>query len=84
MNHRHLPRLVTFGATIALLVALLAFFARAASAQSVASDSTVRLTLGEAVRLAARQNAQVESARYRVEAASARVTQRRADLLPTF
>ncbi|MEO8562171.1 MAG: TolC family protein [bacterium] len=83
MNHRHYPRLLTLGATIAALVALLAFFARAASAQSVSSDSTVRLTLGEAVRLAARQNVSVESARYRVEAAQARVTQRRSDLLPT-
>jgi outer membrane protein TolC len=43
----------------------------------------VRLTLGEAVRLAARQNVAVESARSRVEAAQARVTQRRADLLPS-
>jgi outer membrane protein TolC len=83
MNHRQHPRLLSLGATIALLVALLAFFARAAAAQSVAADSTVRLTLGEAVRLAARDNVQVESARYRVEAARARVTQRRADLLPT-
>lgn len=84
MNHPHYPRLLTLGATIAILVALLAFFARSASAQSVSSDSTVRLTLGQAVRLAARDNVQVESARYRVEAASARVTQRRADLLPTL
>lgn len=83
MNHRQHPRLLTVGATIALLVALLAFVARAAAAQSVSADSTVRLTLGEAVRLAARDNVQVESARYRVEAARARVTQRRADLLPT-
>jgi outer membrane protein len=82
-NHPLHPRYLTLGATIALLIALLAFFARAVPAQSVSSDSTVRLTLGQAVRLAARQNAQVESARYRVEAAAARVTQRRADLLPT-
>ena len=78
------PRIVAIGVTLTLLVALLAFFARAVSAQGVATDSTIRLTLHDAVRLAARQNASVESARHRVEAAEARVTQRRADLLPTF
>ena len=36
------------------------------------------------VRLAAQRNASVESARFRVEAARARVTQRRSDLLPTL
>jgi outer membrane protein len=83
MNYQRPPRLFKIALTLTLLVALIAFFARAASAQSVASDSTIRLTLGEAVRLAARQNVQVESARSRVEAAQARVTQHRADLLPT-
>ncbi|MDB4899419.1 MAG: outer rane efflux protein [Gemmatimonadetes bacterium] len=87
MNYQPLPRLVPVGFTLALLVALLAFFARAANAQDTTSlhtraDTTLRLTLGEAVRLAARQNVAVESARSRVEAAQARVTQRRADLLP--
>jgi hypothetical protein len=56
MNKPRFPRLVAIGLTLALLVALLAFFARAASAQEVTADSTVRLTLGEAVRIAARQN----------------------------
>jgi outer membrane protein len=84
MIQQKYPRLVAIGFTLTLLVALLAFFARAASAQRVAADSTIRLTLHDAVRLAARQNASVESARHRVEAAEARVTQRRADLLPTF
>src|SRR4051812_31900916 len=91
MNHRLHPRLLKFGATIALLVALLAFFARAASAQDTWSDtsrraatpdSVLRLSLGDAIRLASHQNVQVEAARYRVREASARVTQRRADLLP--
>jgi outer membrane protein TolC len=77
-------RLFKLTLTLTVLVALLAFVARAASAQGVASDSTIRLTLGDAVRLAARQNVTVESARSRVEAAQARVTERRADLLPTF
>ena len=82
MDCKSFPRLWSAGLTLTLLVALIAFVARAASAQQLDADSTVRLTLGEAVRLAARQNAAVESARYRVSAAQARVTQRRADLLP--
>ncbi len=82
MNRTLLPRTVSLGFTLALLVALIAFLARAAGAQSATSDSTIHLTLGDAVRLAARQNAAVESARYRVGQALARVTQRRADLLP--
>src|SRR4051812_28603263 len=84
MNRQHHPRLLSLALALTLLVALLAFVARAASAQGVAGDSTIRLTLGEAVRLASRQNASVESARFRVEAAQARVTQRRADLLPSL
>jgi outer membrane protein TolC len=84
MNRLRISRLVAIGLTLALLVALLAFFARSASAQEVAADSTVRLTLGEAVRIAARQNPQVGSARSRLGGAQARVTQRRADLLPTL
>ena len=85
MNRLSLPRLLSLGLKLTILVALLAFLARAASAQQVAStapDSTIRLTLGEAVRLAAKQNVNVESARYRMQAAEARVTQRRSDLLP--
>lgn len=41
-----------------------------------------RLTLGDAARLAARQGAAPEVARLRAQQAEARVTQRRADLLP--
>lgn len=40
------------------------------------------LSLGDAVRLAARQNASAVAARYRAEQADARITQRRAELLP--
>ncbi len=86
MNRQTLPRFVSIGYTIALLVALIAVLARAAGAQQAtiaAPDSLLHLSLGQAVRLAARQNPTVESARYRVQAAQARVTQRRADLLPT-
>lgn len=82
INRQLQPHLVTIGLTLVLLVALVAFLARAASAQQVRSDSTIRLSLAETVRIAARQNVAVESARYRVEQAQARVTQRRADLLP--
>jgi len=87
MNRLPLPRLLSLGLKITILVALLAFLARAASAQqigTVSADSTIRLTLGETVRLAAKQNAGVESARFRAQAAEARVTQRRADLLPNL
>ena len=55
----------------------------AAAQQTMSSDSVVRVTLADAVRVAAQQNAAVESARSRIDAARARVTQRRADLLPT-
>ena len=81
MNRHSIPRPLTAGAILTIVIALLAFLARSASAQQVA-DSTIRLTLGDAVRLAARQNAAVEGALARVDAAKARVTERRADLLP--
>ena len=87
MTHPLLPRFVRLGLKLTLLVALLAFLARAASAQQPdrpRADTTIRLTLGQAVRLAAQQNVGVESARSRAEAAQARVIQRRADLLPNI
>lgn len=82
MNHPLLSRRLAPGLLLALIVALIAFLARAASAQQVSADSTIRLSLGEAVRLAAQQNTAVQSARARVEEAQARVVQTRADLLP--
>ena len=81
MNRQSLPRRITPGFLLVLVVALIAFLARAAAAQ-VTADSTIRLSLGEAVRLAAQQNTAVQSARYRVAAAQARVTQSRSELLP--
>jgi outer membrane protein TolC len=84
MNCQSFPRFLSAGLKLTLLVALLAFLARVAAAQQVSGDTTVRLTLGEAVRLAAHQNVAVETARYRVQAAQARVTQKRADLLPNL
>src|SRR4051812_10940336 len=85
MISQRFQRLVALGLELALIVALLAFFARAVSAQDfdVPQDSTVRLTLGDAMRLATQLNPKVGSARGRVSAAQARVTQNRADLLPT-
>jgi outer membrane protein TolC len=68
-------------ATLTLLAA--AIHPSAAQGGGAAGDSTVRLTLGEAVRLAAERNAVVGSARSRLAGAQARVVQRRADLLPT-
>src|SRR3954465_6027844 len=64
-----------------ILIASLAL--SSVSSLGLAQDSTVqRLTLGDAVRIAARQNANVEIARLRADEADARVRQRRADLLP--
>ena len=84
MTCHPLRRIVFAGLALTLIVALMAFVARAASAQQPVADGTMRLTLGEAVRLAARQSAAVEGALARVDAAKARVTQRRADLLPSI
>jgi outer membrane protein TolC len=52
---------------------------QSATAQNVAPAS---LSLGDAARLAAKQNAGALAARYRADQAEARITQRRADLLP--
>ena len=63
-----------------LLASLAALTAAASvSAQTVAPTT---LSLGEAARLAGRQSAAAVAARFRAEQADARVTQRRADLLP--
>jgi len=85
MNRLFPRRQTNIGLVLALIVALAAFFARTASAQQwTPTDTTVRLSLGEAVRIAAKQNASVEEARMRIDAAQARVVQKKADLLPTF
>ena len=63
-------------------IVAVAALSSAGAAQQAAPDSTVHLSLVQAVRLAATQNASVEGARARVDAARAIVTQRRADLLP--
>ncbi len=88
------------GARLALIAALVLFAARIVAAQQPAppparptappprdaSDTlpAVRLTFGDAVRLAAAQSPAVQAARQRVAQAEARVVQRRADLLPSL
>ena len=63
---------------------LLALAAVLAAGSARAQDTAIAhpLTLGDAARLAARRNAQAEQARDRADAATARITQRRSDLLP--
>src|SRR5512141_1419053 len=58
----------------------------AASARAVVAQqpTPVALTLGDAARLAARQSVPALAAQLRTREAAARVTQRRADLLPSF
>src|SRR6185295_7455912 len=81
---------MTVNATIPTARTRLATAVRAAAmlapiALSVAGAQTtapVSLSLGDAARLASKQNATVVAARYRADQADARVTQRRADLLP--
>ncbi|HEY4350607.1 MAG TPA: TolC family protein [Paraburkholderia sp.] len=65
-------------------MALLAFFVRAAEAQTPTPQpgGVTRLSLGDAARMAAAQTAGVQSAEARVQEAQARVNQQRAALLP--
>ena len=65
-----------------LVFVVLAATPLAARAQAPAGDSPLTLSIGDAARLAARQGALTEAALARVDEAQARVTQRRADLLP--
>jgi outer membrane protein len=65
------------------IVAVLLLLASAAPARAQDSAITHPLTLGDAARLAARQNASAIQARYRAEQASARVMQSRSALLPS-
>jgi len=65
-----------------ILPALLPVAFAAAQSQQPPTATPVSLSLGDAARLASKQNASAVAARYRAEQADARVTQRRADLLP--
>ncbi|NUO62908.1 MAG: hypothetical protein HOQ34_04965, partial [Gemmatimonadaceae bacterium] len=70
-------------ALVALTAVILAGAPAGLSAQdSTGTGPTVVLTLGEAVRLAARQAPTAEAGRYRAAEARARVTQARSALLP--
>lgn len=68
-----------FGGVLVLAAAALAFLIRSAQAQTPAPR---RLSLGDAVRLAASQTVGVQSAELHVEQAQARVKQSRSALLP--
>ena len=72
---------MTTSSRLLLAVALLAS-AKAARAQD--SVITRPLTLGDAARIGARQNAQAIQARYRADQANARIRQSRSDLLPSI
>src|SRR4051812_44680221 len=78
MNSNRFFGIIRAGAVLALLAALTAFAARVASAQT----TPIRLSLGEAARLAAQQSAGVQSAGLRVQEAQARVNQARSAFLP--
>lgn len=56
----------------------------ACASQAAGAQPSVALSLGDAARLAARQSASVQVALARADQANARITQRRADLLPTL
>src|SRR6185369_6103658 len=61
---------------------ILLFGVLALSAQALRAQDTIRVSLGDAVRLAAKQNAQVAQAQARVEQARAHVSLERSSLLP--
>ena len=69
-------------ARVLILSALMPVAFAAAQSQQPQPATPVALSLGDAARLASKQNAAAVAARYRAEQADARVTQRRADLLP--
>lgn len=73
------PKAIRIGAVLSVIAALVAFAARVSSAQAPAPH---RLSLADAVRLAAAQAAPVHAAMDRVNEANARVSQVRAGLLP--
>lgn len=72
---------VALGVTLALAAPLVA---QDTTYAVTAPGAVLPLSLGDATRLAARQNASAEAARLRVSQAEARVRQQRADLLPSL
>ena len=71
---------MTFSTRILPMTLLLA---SATTARAQDSSITHPLTLGDAARMAARNNASAIEARYRTEQANARITQSRSELLPS-
>jgi len=71
---------MTFSTRILPMILLLA---SATTARAQDSSITHPLTLGDAARMAARNNASAIEARYRTEQANARITQSRSELLPS-
>jgi outer membrane protein TolC len=78
-------RLIAVVATIATVssVALAQTPGTSPAPASTQPGSAIRLTLGDAARLAAHQSALAQGGRLRADEAAARVRQRRSDLLPT-
>ncbi len=81
MNVIHPSRALARAALARPLLAALLLLPAAAGAQQLAPQ---RLSLGDAVRMAARQSALVASATLQTAAARARVDQQRSSLLPNF
>ena len=75
---------VRAGTALAVVAATSSVAPRDISAQQPPAAQRLRLTLGEAARLAAQQSALAQGAQLRTEQARARVIQRRADLLPNL
>jgi outer membrane protein len=67
----------------ARILSVILLLASASTARAQDSVITHPLTLGDAARMAARNNASAIEARYRTEQANARITQSRSDLLPS-
>ena len=63
------------------ILSVILLLASASTARAQDSVITHPLTLGDAARMAARNNASAIEARYRTEQANARITQSRSDLL---
>jgi outer membrane protein len=64
-------------------LSVILLLATASTARAQDTVITRPLTLGDAARIGARQNASAIQARYRTEQANARITQARSDLLPS-
>jgi outer membrane protein len=75
-------RIVAAAAAIIMSSSVAGAQSTSASVLVPSPDSTIPLSLGDAARLAARQSATAQSARFRADEAQARVRERRSELLP--